>query len=199
MLKKIAGLGLALGLTFTGAAASPVKAFEEVRAERTSTVLTENAASADAGKKENKEVAPVAPLEGAFSFVPLSGSAEAASADASEKEEVVAQATPQALGGESEAAAPAAANNIVPFKRVRRHSQAPPGALVVAGRPAMKEVAHDPRSERLKNSHVDISVHDEFWERLRQQRVAEQEKGAQQQEEPAPLSHLFGGDACAAG
>ncbi len=170
MLRKIAGLGLALGLAFTGAAVSPVKAVEEeVRSERISPVLTENAASADAGKKE-KEVAPVAPLEGAFSFVPFSGNTEAASADASEeKKEEVAQSAPQALGGESEAAAPAAMNNCVPFKRVRCHSNAPPGAEpVVAGRPAAQNVAHDPRSERLVGRGVDTSSLDKAWKRIHQ-------------------------------
>ena len=183
MLRKLAGLGLALGLAFTGAAVSPVSALEEeVRSERTSTVLLD-AASADAGKKE--EVAEVAPLEGAFSFVSLNSNVEVASADASKHEEVVAQATPHALDGESEAAAPVAANNVVPFERVRRHSDAPPGVLVVAGRPAEQEVAQDPRSGQLKNSRVDISVHDDFWEKLRRERIAEAEKRALNQEEPA--------------
>ena len=183
MFQRIAGLGFALSLVFTGAAVSPAKAFEkEVRSEPTSTVLIESAASADAGKKQEEVAATSAPQPGgAFSFIPLNSNVEVVSVDASEEEVITPQiaqigdereAAPSST--ETEAVSSEAANNVIAFPR-KRYAKAPSGAeLVLAGHPA-KKAAHDPRSGRLVK---DASIFNGYWERLRRQRVADQEKRA---------------------
>ena len=154
MFGKILGLSLAIaGLATAPAIAEQREVVEGQSPEATSTLLvSEEIVSADADTTKNEEVAAQpAPLEGAFSFIPLNH-VEAASADASQEEEI-----PQALAAES--------NNIVRFKRIKEP------VLAQVGRPTVQKTAHVP-GERLASHQADTSVLDGYWEKLRQERAA---------------------------